>query len=195
MIIFLVFSFLVFCPWFPDFFSSLGIGGIFIPFTGEPLVNPGPGGPSLAFDAAHEMSHERGWAREDEANFLAFLVLSQSGKADLEYAADLMGLMYTEQALGQSGPAGLKAQKASIKRLSPQVVRDWNAYVLYWRRFAGPVQNAAQAVNDSYLKTQGQKDGVRSYGRMVDLLLTYERALQHPSPGGHPSVLEAPKSP
>jgi hypothetical protein len=30
-------------------------------------------------------------------------------------------------------------------------------------------------VNNAYLKTQGQKEGVRSYGRMVDLLIAEER--------------------
>jgi hypothetical protein len=31
-------------------------------------------------------------------------------------------------------------------------------------------------VNDTYLKAQGQTQGVRSYGRMVDLLLAERRA-------------------
>ena len=31
-------------------------------------------------------------------------------------------------------------------------------------------------MNDAYLKSQGQKEGVRSYGRMVDLLLAERRA-------------------
>jgi hypothetical protein len=33
-------------------------------------------------------------------------------------------------------------------------------------------------VNDAYLKSQGQAQGVRSYGRMVDLLLAERRAAQ-----------------
>lgn len=30
-------------------------------------------------------------------------------------------------------------------------------------------------VNDAYLKANGQENGLRSYGRMVDLLLAYYR--------------------
>jgi hypothetical protein len=30
-------------------------------------------------------------------------------------------------------------------------------------------------VNDAYLKSQGQREGVRSYGRMVDLLVGERR--------------------
>ena len=39
-------------------------------------------------------------------------------------------------------------------------------------------------MNDAYLRSQGQKDGVRSYGRMVDLLLAERRAAR---PGGGPA--------
>ena len=33
---------------------------------------------------------------------------------------------------------------------------------------------AASQWNDAYLKMNDQKEGVRSYGRMVDLMLAYE---------------------
>ena len=32
---------------------------------------------------------------------------------------------------------------------------------------------AANQINDVYLKVNDQKDGVKSYGRMVDLMLEY----------------------
>ena len=46
----------------------------------------------------------------------------------------------------------------------------------HYYKYAGPVMEAASAVNNTYLKSMGQSDGVHSYGRLVDLLLAwYER--------------------
>jgi hypothetical protein len=48
--------------------------------------------------------------------------------------------------------------------------------VAWAERYRGPAERVSQAVNNAYLKTQGQREGVRSYGRMVDLLIAEERA-------------------
>jgi hypothetical protein len=158
----------------PESMSWLGISGIYMPFTGEPLVNTGPGQWSLPFTAAHESAHLHGWAREDEANFLAFLVLRDCGDPRLEYSAWSMALLYVAEALGSAAPDGAARWKAIAATLPHDVLEDWRSYFRYWDRFKGPVQQAAQSVNDAYLKVQGQADGVKSYGRMVDLLLAAE---------------------
>jgi len=158
-----------------DGLSWLGISGIYLPFTGEPLVNLGPGGWSLPFTAAHESAHLRGWAREDEANFLAFLVLEDCGDPCLEYSGWSMALLYVATALEAQGTPGVTAWKAIARTLPPALLQDWKDYFHYWDRFRGPAQTATQAVNDAYLKVQGQADGVKSYGRMVDLLLAWHR--------------------
>lgn len=158
-------------PW-PEALSWAGIGGIFIPFTAEPLVNGGPSDWQLPFTAAHEAAHLRGWAREDEANFLAFWVLRDDANPRLAYSAWASALLYVATALEGAGPLGHQAWQRVSPRLSPAVRDDWKASFAYWEKYQGPVRQAAQAVNDVYLKSQGQVDGVRSYGRMVDLLLS-----------------------
>ena len=45
----------------------------------------------------------------------------------------------------------------------------------FWNQFDGPVAEVSNQVNDAYLKANSQEDGVRSYGRMVDLLLAMYR--------------------
>lgn len=157
----------------PEVLSYLGIAGIFIPHTGEPLVNTGPNNWQLPFTAAHEAAHLRGWAREDEANFLAFLVLQDDPDPKLAYSAWSSALLYVASALGGAGPEGAAAWSRVASETEPGVLADWRASFAYWDRFKGPVMEASHAVNDAYLKTQGQSDGVKSYGRMVDLLLAW----------------------
>ena len=45
-----------------------------------------------------------------------------------------------------------------------------------WKQFEGPAAEISSAVNDAYLKANRQEEGVKSYGRMVDLLLAEQRA-------------------
>jgi hypothetical protein len=161
---------------FPDLMSWVGLAGICIPHTGEPLVNPGPGDWQLPFTAAHEAAHLRGWAREDEANYLAFLVLSVDPDPALAYSAWASALLYVANALEASGPRGQEAWARVLGTLDPGVRQDWKASFAYWDRFKGPAMDVARTVNDLYLKSQGQADGVKSYGRMVDLLLAWDRA-------------------
>ena len=164
---------------FSEGMSWLGIAGIYLPWTAEPLVNTGPPAWSVAFSAAHEASHQLGWAREDEANFLAWKGLSEGPERSAKYAAALGALPYVAQAL-LSASGGPEAWQTVAGGLSDPVRADWKANQAYWERFAGPAQKLSQAVNDTYLKTQGQSDGVRSYGRMVDLLLAWNRYSSKP---------------
>ncbi len=43
----------------------------------------------------------------------------------------------------------------------------------FWARYDGRIAEVSNRVNDTYLKANGQKDGVKSYNRMVDLIVAY----------------------
>ncbi len=43
-------------------------------------------------------------------------------------------------------------------------------------RHEGPLMRLSEGMNDRYLRSQGQAEGVASYGRVVDLLVAEERA-------------------
>jgi len=58
---------------------------------------------------------------------------------------------------------------------SPAVRRDVEAVWTWSRRYQGAVRRTAERVNDGYLKSQGHALGIRSYGRMVDLMLAERR--------------------
>ena len=61
----------------PIFNSNLlcytGITGIYSPFTGEANVNISSPDIYIPFTTLHEMAHQRGYASEDEANFLVYI--------------------------------------------------------------------------------------------------------------------------
>lgn len=45
----------------------------------------------------------------------------------------------------------------------------------YWGKYEGVVTYVSRIVNDVYLKSNNQTDGVNSYDKMVNLLLAEQR--------------------
>ncbi len=142
--------------------------GIFIPFTMEPNVNIDMPDVFFASTACHEEAHLYGFAREDEANFISYLACMASDDPELQYSGTLLALVTSMNALcGHSSEAYWQISDT----YSDGVKRDlWN-HDAYWDQFKGPVAEASTSMNNTYLKSNKQADGVKSYGRMVDLLL------------------------
>lgn len=149
------------------------ITGLYFPFTGEPNVNTDV--PALFFASAcnHEAAHQRGFAREDEANFLSYYVSSYSGEPSVSYSGTMLALVHaTNQLYDADSDLYFELRKTYSDGLS----RDLADNSEYWQRYESPVSETAQEVNNSFLKANMQQDGVKSYGRMVDLLIGLWRA-------------------
>lgn len=152
--------------------SYCNITGIFFPFTFEANVNTDVPDYSIPAIMCHELSHLRGYMREDEANFIAYLVCKKSDDADFQYSGEMLAFIYASNALYS---ADSSAANTLYSKLSDGVRLDLMNNSAYWKQFEGPVAKAAGTVNDEYLKANRQEDGVKSYGKMVDLLLAEYR--------------------
>ena len=165
----------------PVFFSRAlsrcNVTGMFFPFTFEANVNTDVPDYTIPATMCHELTHLRGYMREEEANFVSYLACRKSGSRAFRYSGDMLAFVYASNAL-YSADAG--AADAVLAGLSVGVRRDLAAGSAYWRQFAGPVADVSESVNDRYLKANRQSEGVKSYGRMVDLLLALQRKEKTP---------------
>ncbi len=152
--------------------SYAGVGGVYSPFTGEPNVNVGQPAFDIPFSIAHETAHQRGIAREDEANFVAWILLRDFGDPDERYSALLEGAYYAIHAYGQ---LDRPAARGLWDSMSPGVQRDIAAEDRWRARYTTPLAEWSADLNSAYLKSNGVKDGVESYGRMVDLMVAERR--------------------
>ena len=121
----------------------------------------------------HELSHICGYMREDEANFISYLACIGSGEQDFAYSGTMLALIHSTNQLYAVDPEGWSEVR---ELLSDGVRRDLAANSLYWAKYDTPVGDSASRVNDAYLKANDQQDGLKSYGRMVDLLIAFYRA-------------------
>jgi hypothetical protein len=156
-------------PAFSGALAAASITGIFSPFTQEAHVVFGMPGVDLAFTALHEIAHVQGWAREDEANYLAWRVGSRSTDHGLKVAAYALALIHVHKALRRADPI---LQHKRALELDVRILALIEERAAYWDRTRSQVASrAVGAINDTYLKSQGHRAGVASYGRMVDLLV------------------------
>ena len=155
--------------------SYAGITGIYFPFTAEANINVHILDMELPFTVCHELAHQMGYAGEDEANFIAWLACSQSPCLDYQYSGNYYALTYLMNALAA---ADREVWREVYTSCSPGLQRDFAAASRYWDQFKGPIKEVSTVVNDSFLKANRQEDGVRSYGKMVDLVIAWMRAEQ-----------------
>ena len=150
--------------------SYVDFTGFFFPFTAEANVNMDSPVCDLAATVAHELAHQRGVAKEQEANFVAVLASLTYGDPDYCYSACLLAYTHLGNALYRADHA---AWEEVFDGLDEAVVRDLRATALYWRRYDTPVRTASNTVYEGFLHSYDQTLGLKSYGKCVDLLVNY----------------------
>jgi hypothetical protein len=153
-----------------ELMSYLDLAGFFFPWTGECVVSGNVYPSDVAFDTAHEAAHAMGIGPEDACNFAAFLCLMEQEDPALRYSAGVHAYIYLANALyGQDYQAWSRA----VSRLETVPRQDMRLRNQHLAQYDGPANDLGNAVNDTYIKVTGQPDGVRSYGKVADLLIAY----------------------
>ena len=155
---------------FSRILSYTDFTGFFFPFTAEANVNTDFPPALFAATVAHELSHQRGVAKEQEANFTAVLAGLEYGDADYCYSASLLAYVHLSNAL-------YSADRAEWERiyelLDENVMLDLALDSWYWKQFETPVRTVTNTVYEGFLQSYDQKLGMKSYGACVDLLVCY----------------------
>ncbi len=154
------------------FFSVQQLCGQYSPFTVEATYNRSMPDYNIPHTVCHELSHLRGFMREDEANFIGYLACIGSEVDAFRYSGYLTGWVYATNALAK---ADLEAYAEICGQLSEKAWDDLRNNNEFWGKYEGKTAEVSNRMNDTYLKLNSQTDGVNSYGRMVDLMLAYAR--------------------
>ncbi len=151
--------------------SYTHITGVYTYFTGEANINVNFPDYTIPYTAAHELSHQRGIAREEEANFMAYLVCMESDDAYIRYSAAFNLLEYVMNALYSADRTLYGKMWSSLDSRFQYEMIAYNEFFEKYRE--NKVADVSEKVNDTYLKSQGQTQGSRSYGCVVDLAVLY----------------------
>lgn len=146
--------------------------GYFNPFTGEAQVNYAMPLVNKPVTACHEMAHQMGFAREDEANFIAFVVGTNSGDRLLQYSAYYMAMDEFMHQVYRRDTVLFHQLKSKI---SAPVKNDIKAERQYWEHYQNQIGYISSLFYDQFLKANNQPEGLRTYNRMINLTVAYYR--------------------
>lgn len=151
--------------------GATGTTGVFICLTGESGVSTTTFAASMPFTMCHEIGHRMAFAREDEANFAGFLACAASERADFRYSGYYSAFIYCYNALAKADP---DAAAEVWQGCCTELVTDCAAASAHYDELENETASEVyQEVYDSYLKGFSVESGVRSYGEVADLLLTW----------------------
>lgn len=162
----------------PSFYKGImsysGILGYYNPFTAEAQYNAKLPATFLPFTLAHESAHQLGFAREQEANFVGYLIGIHSENSELRYSTQYFVLKSLLHSLSEEDPYFVGE---IIQNYSPGMKRDRLAEKEFIQRHEGSLDIFFRFTNDLFLKSN-QQEGSITYSYFVELLLQFEKS-QH----------------
>lgn len=156
---------------FKNIMSFTGILGYYNPFTAEAQYNPELPPTFIPFTTAHESSHQLGFAREQEANFIGYLIGIHSDNLDLRYSTEYFTLKSLLKFIVEEDPEFVKSV---IRNYSPAMKRDRAYERSFIFRHQGWLDDFFGFTNNLFLKSN-QQEGSVTYSYFIDLLLNYEK--------------------
>ncbi|MCA6066591.1 DUF3810 domain-containing protein [Chryseobacterium sp. RG1] len=155
---------------FKSVMSFTGILGYYNPFTAEAQYNPQPPATTIPFTSAHESSHQLGFAREQEANFIGYLIGINSTNSDLRYSTEYFTLKSLLRFIIEEDPSFVKSVQ---KNYSEGMKRDRAFEKSFILKHQSWLDDFFGFTNNLFLKSN-QQEGSVTYSYFIDLLLNYE---------------------
>ena len=158
-----------------DMYLSMGITGVTMPITGEAAVVDSLPSIALPFTMCHELAHRMCIANERDANLAAFLACNVHESVCFRYSANFMALRYCYNALASINTSTAKtAAQAIYDGINEALAKDLADYNHFFSSVrVDSAADLATSINDAYIKVSGDEDGVASYSRVSDLLVSW----------------------
>lgn len=155
---------------FSTLLTYMGYGGYLNPFSNEAQVNTEMPLLRLPTVSAHEVGHQLGYAAEDATNFIGFWVTLRHTDPYFTYSAYLHALQYCLSTIAVKDE---KKREDFTSLLHPGVQQNIREIRSFWQKHENPVEPLFKSIFNTFLKVNNQKEGVKSYGSVVGLLINY----------------------
>lgn len=148
-----------------------GFTGYYNPFTAEAQLKTSIPVFLKPFVVTHEIAHQLGYAKEDEASFVAYLACKNS--SDLYFLYSVYFEMYRDALFECKRTPNKELVEAISRNIHPRVrwdIRDLRLYLLKNQNFIEPYMTGAY---DQYLKLNNQPKGKATYNEVIAYLIAY----------------------
>jgi hypothetical protein len=169
---------------FPSWGDYLGYLAFYQPITGEAILRTDLPLLTLPYTSCHELAHQMGYASEAEANFIAFVVATESSDALLRYSMLLQMFTYCQsEHLGLIAKTGnFEKWKTIVNRnkskLDPKVIADRKKIKDFFIQRQHLLLPASTSLYDQFLQWNKQSKGIKSYDEVLLWVLAYNKSKQ-----------------
>jgi uncharacterized membrane protein required for colicin V production len=144
--------------------TKIGLEGYYNPLSGEANVNMMIPSQSLPFVACHEIAHQLGVGREDEANLVGYLVAANSSDLNFKYSAVYSVLRNVLFEVRIKSPEQYEQISA---RINEETILDFKRDREFWMKYNSDMYAYMDVALDSFLKLNNQQKGINSYQDIV----------------------------
>lgn len=152
------------------FASYMGIGGYLNPFTNEAQVNGLTPVFRLPVVTAHEIGHQVGYAKENETNFIGYLVTMKNEDIYFQYSAYAYALSHCLSAVRL---ADEQKFEQLFDMVNAGVQDNYRELYEFNQKYVNPFEPVFKSIFSTFLKANQQKDGIKSYSKIVELMVGY----------------------
>lgn len=150
--------------------NYLGFTGYYNPFTGEAQVNTTVPLFLQPYITTHEMGHQLGYAKEDEASFAGYLASVNSRDTLFRYSAYLDLFLYANREV-------YFYDSVSSKKTFDLLITPVKEDILEWKKFSLShstlVAPAITWMYGKFLILNEQPKGMRSYNEVISMVIGY----------------------
>lgn len=155
---------------YTPFGHYFGFTGYYNPFSGEAQIKTSIPVFIKPFVVCHEMAHQLGYAKENEANFVSFLVGRNAGNVEFRYSVywDMYSYAITELMRRD-----VNAARLFMLTAHPRYQIDTRTYYEYIFHSKNVVEPYVSRFYDNFLKLNNQPKGKQSYNQVTAWLIAY----------------------
>jgi hypothetical protein len=150
----------------------LGFTGYYNPFSGEAQVNTTVPMSIEPFTTCHEMGHQLGYAKENEANFSGYLAAKSSDNMAFRYSVYFDMYMYAARGLYVRDSNLVKKYR---DQLHPSVRNDYKELKNFFKKYQNPIDPFIGKLYGRFLKANQQPQGLMSYDEVIAWLIAYSK--------------------
>jgi hypothetical protein len=150
--------------------NYLGYTGYYNPFSGEAQVNTTVPLFVQPFTTCHEIGHQLGYAKENEANFAGYLSARSSQDPLFRYSVYFDLYSYSRYYLYAQDSVTAKQLDA---QLPAGIKADYKELREFIKRYRNPIEVIIDHLYGQYLKANNQPGGKLSYNEVVAWLVAY----------------------
>lgn len=150
--------------------TYMGFGGYLNPITQEAQINGLLPAHRWPLVSCHEEAHQLGFAKENEANFIAVMATTNNPDLYFKYSGYIFALRYC---LSDVYMRNADTGELLKNQMRPGILANYQQSNEFWIAYQNPLEPILAEFYGGYLKANNQPAGMQSYSYVVALLVNY----------------------